>query len=413
MVGLLLAGTSAFACSSKSAGLTPAGSVDGGSSQPGTDAGHADGGGFAAYAPDIGQIIKGSGPMLATPKLVTVTWNADPNQAALEDFGDKLGASSYWKTTVGEYGIGPLTSGPANHVRIAAAPPATSDSDAISTLVSQGITTPGSGWPAADAGTIYVVYVPTATKLASSTVSHSELQVPGNDHVPYVIIDEGANVSAPVLDAATANAGHEIAETATNPHVLSDTALVGFDGAHVAWQMFVSDAEIGDICELYQDVAFRPADLAFTVQRLWSNKAAAAGLNPCVPAPPDPYYNVTPLALENVSVFVDTASSPSNGLGYRINIGSKKTIKLGFFSDKPVAAPWTITAVEGNWFSPASNHRIAISVDKGTGNNGDVGEITVTATTQNMGAGNAVLMTVTSQAAGLPPHTVPILIGTY
>ena len=368
------------------------------------------GGGFTAgFKADIGQIVKGAGPIIASPKIVTVTWNADPNQAAFEDFGDKLGASAHWAATVGEYGVGAATSGAANHVRISAAPPATTDPDTVSAQLKDGIAT--GGWPAPDASTIYAIYLPAATTITPNDVYHSETQITGNDHVAYVVINQSGGGAT--VETATAAASHEIAEAATNPHVLSDTALVGFDPQHVAWQMFVSDAEIGDICELYKDVAYKPTDFPFAVQRLWSNKNAAAGLNPCIPAPPDPYYNVTPLDLETVSVFVDTASTASSGLGYRINIGSKKTIKLGFYSDKPVAAPWTITAVEGNFFSPASNHRVDITVDKATGNNGDTGQITVTATTQNQGAGNAVLVTVTSQAAGLPPHTVPILIGTY
>ena len=75
--------------------------------------------------------------------------------------------------------------------------------------------------------------------------------------------------------------------------------------------------------------------------------------------------------------------------------------------------PWTITAAEGNYFSPATNHRLTIAVTKGSGKNGDVGTIDVTANAQSLGAGNAVLMTVTSQAAGMAAHVTPILIGTY
>jgi hypothetical protein len=244
------------------------------------------------------------------------------------------------------------------------------------------------------------------------------VQVGTNPHVPYALIDENGdgagNGGKSSLDVATENAAHEIAEVATNPHLFSDLGIVGFDAKHVAWQMSISDAELGDICELNSDATFGGgADLPFSLQRLWSNKSAVAGHNPCLPAPPEPYYNVTPLDLETVSVFVDTAATAQEGWGYRIPIGTTKTIKLGFFSDQPMTTPWTITAVEGNWFSPSSNKRLTIAIEKASGKNGDTGAVTVTANSQSTGAGNAVLMTVTAQAPGLPAHSMPILIGTY
>lgn len=405
-----------MACSSKDGASTPARGSDGGA-----DGGAGDGGpnaaGYPAFKPDVGQLKMNGGPLVTAPKIVTVTWSTDPNAAALESFDDKLGVSDYWKSTVGEYGVGPATSGAANHVRVATAPPATSTADELDTWLAAQVGNAASGWPAYDPSTIYVVYVPTATQLTPSGPYHSETIVGANAHVPFVVIDENAHGSKSVLDAVTEAASHEIAETATNPRDLSmgaDLGLVDFDAAHIAYQISTGDNELGDLCEGRTDSAFMgPADLPVSLQRLWSNKSAAAGHNPCAPAPAEPYYNVTPLDLENVSVFVDSEATASNGLGYKIALGAKKTIKVGFYSDSPVPGPWTITAVEGNYFSPASNHRLTIAVTQGSGKNGDMGTIDVTANAQSLGAGNAVLMTVTSQAAGLAPHSVPILVGTY
>lgn len=415
VLGLVVA-TAPLACSSKDGAATPAHGSDGGA-----DGGGGDGGPSAstypAFKPDVGQLKTNGGPLVTSPKIVTVTWSTDPNAATLESFDDKLGASDYWKTTVGEYGIGAATSGAANHVHVTTPPPATSTAEEVEAFVAAQVGTAGSGWPAYDASTIYVLYIPTATQLTPTGPYHSETMVGANAHVPFVVIDENAHGTQPLLDAVTAAASHEIAETATNPRDLSmgtDLGLVDFDAMHVAYQISTGDNELGDLCEGKPDSVFMgPADLPFSLQRLWSNKSAAAGHNPCVPAPAEPYYNVTPLELENVSVFVDSDSTASSGLGYKIAIGAKKTIKVGFYSDAPVPGPWTITAVEGNYFSPATNHRLTIAVTQGSGKNGDMGTIDVTANTQSLGAGNAVLMTVTSQAAGLAPHTVPILIGTY
>lgn len=413
----------AVGCSSKAQSAAAGG--DAGSGQPDggghpLEGGAGDGGGFVpAFKPDVGQIVSAGGKLIAAPRLVTVTWDGDPNRAALEDFGDKLTVSGYWKSTTAEYGIGQGTSGAANHLHLAGAPPGRDPSDISAYLRAQlaaAAPTDGgapSGWPVPDDSTTYVVYIPRSAKMNPSTTKHSELTV-GSMHVPYVLVDEGGAVAGQSdVDFATAGAGHEIAEVATNPHLSTDPAFGEFDALHLAWKALSQDNEIGDICELYPDAEYRGAgDLPYNLQRLWSNKSAAAGLNPCVPAPSEPYYNVAPLGLENVSVFMGAAVSPVSGYGYQVPIGGNKAIKLGFFSSLPSAA-WTITATEGNWFSPASNKRLTIVVDKGTGNNGDVGQITVTANAKAPGDGNAVVVTITSKAPGLPEHSMPLLIGTY
>ena len=402
------ASTVSAACSSSDGAATPAHGADGGVPSASV---------YPAFKPDVGQLKLNGGPLVTAAKIVTVTWSTDPNAAALESFDDKLGASDYWKTTIGEYGIGAATSGAANHVHVTTAPPAASTAQEVETWLAAQVGNAAGGWPAYDASTIYVVYIPTATQLTPPGPYHSETMVGANAHVPFVVIDENAHGTTPLLDAVTAAASHEIAETATNPRDLSegtDLGLVDFDSMHLAYQISTGDNEVGDLCEGRADSVFLgPADLPVSLQRLWSNKSASAGHDPCVPAPAEPYYNVTPLDPETVSVFVDTDSTASTSLGYRIGIGAKKTIKVGFYSDAAVPGPWTLTAVEGNYFSPASNHRLTIAITQGSGKNGDIGTIDVTANAQSLGAGNAVLMTVTSQAAGLAPHSVPILIGTY
>jgi hypothetical protein len=371
---------------------------------------------YPAFAFDAPQLKLNPSPVITEPKIVTVTWSADPQASALESFGDQLGTSDYWKSTVGEYGVGAATSGTANHVHITTAPLASMTPDDVdSWFVAQ--LTGKNGWPAVDPSTIYVIYIPTATQLLPADPYHAEAAIGTNAHVPYVVIAQTAD-SAEGVDKVTEAASHEIAEAATNPRVLSsgaDLGLVDFDRSkYLAWSLTTGDAELGDLCEGTPDSAVKgPAAFPFLLQRLWSNKSAAAGHDPCVPAPAGPYYNVTPIDAEPLDVFVDTDTTPSHGPGFRIGLGQKRTIRVGFFSDAKMAAPWTITAAEGNYFSPASNHRLTIAVTHGTGNNGDYGSIEVTANAQSAGTGNAVLLTVTSAVSGLPSHTCPIVIGTY
>jgi hypothetical protein len=381
-------------------------------------------GSYPAWKPDVGQLVDQGGAKLTSPKVVTVTWTSDPNEGAFEDFGDKIGASAYWKSTLSEYGIGPASSGAPNHVRLAGAPQPTIDPGTLDDWIVQQVGDPKTGgWPAYDRNTIYVIYVPTTTKLSTTGPYHSELAVGSNPHVPFVVIDENDTGGRPVLDAATSAASHEIAEAATNPHLLSDNGVYGFDATHVAWQLFssgygaIDDPEIGDLCDHYGDAFFKaPSDLPYSVQRLWSNKSAAAGHNPCTPVPSDPYYNVAPQGMEAFPLLVDNAPPTpplqQNGIGYKVQVGGQKTFNVGYFSDAPLA-PWTIAAVEGDGFIPPSGPtHLSFFIKNGQGSNGDQESVTVTVHSRP-NAGNAVLMTIVSSAPGLPSHSMPILIGAF
>jgi hypothetical protein len=361
---------------------------------------------------DVPVVVDNGGVKLKTPKIVTITYPGDPNAATIEAFTDKLVTSAYWGETLSEYGI---AKGTVAHVHAQDAAPATYATDTLEQYVqAQVAATATNGWAAYEPNTLYVIVLPASTTLSPAGCYHSETAVGSNAHVPYVVIDPHDNANRPAGDALTENSVHEIIEGITNPHVLSDTALVNFDTPHLAWNVMFADAEIGDICETTADATFKgPADLPYPLQRMWSNAAAHGDHNPCVPAPPEPFYSTTPIALETISVFVDTAMTASSGLGYRVPLGTTKTIKLGYYADSTMTAGWTITAAEGSYFSPASNQRLNLKLNKGTGKSGDTDTLDITANSMAPGAGNAVLVTITSQAPGLPPHSTPILVGTY
>lgn len=392
-----------------------------GSQSQGTSSGPSTGP-YPAVHPDIAKIVDQGGSVLKSPKIVTVTWTSDTNAAALEDFGDKLGASAYWKEVAGEYGVGAATSGKANHVRISTPPPATIEVMDLETWLTQQVQAPGtSGWPAWDAQTSYVVYVPTATRLTSGGADtcslhaslHSEVMV-GPDPVTYVFIDENCHGSLSVLDAATSAASHEIIEDVTNPHPYTGKAYIGFDAAHLAWSLLdgQQDDEVGDICENFGDAVFTgPADLPYALQRMWSNASGGAGHSPCVPQSSEPYFNATPLGQEMLNVLVGVAQTPATALGYRVPVGSSKTFDVAYYSDAPTGL-WYLTAVEGNGTTPASPSHAKLSVQHGTGANGQRDAVTVTVDSAPDG-GNAMLVTLVSSAQGHTTHYFPVLIGAY
>ncbi len=396
-----------------------------GSSSSGSNGNGSSGGGsgtYPAFVPDVAQLVNQGGPQLKSAKLVTVTWSVDPNAAAFEDFDDKLGASSYWTETLQQYGVGPATSGSANHVRLSTAPMATLDVLDLETWLGTQIQSGAAGWPARDAETLYVVWVPPATKLTASGVDacmgnqgtyHSEVAV-GSENVPYVFVDEACNGSQPLVDVATETGGHAIAEAVTDPHPGTAPAVYGFDAAHIAWLAWAGPgAEVADVCVRFSDAYFKSASgLPYSVQRLWSNVAAKAGHDPCGPSSPGPYYNVGPQNQQMLSTVVLGASMKAvKGLGYDVPVGTTKTFDVGYFSDAALPGPITLKAVEGDGMNAPTTSVLTLSVAKGSGQNGDKDTVTVTVNPGNA-AGNAFLMTLVTNVQGLPTHYTPVVVQT-
>jgi len=373
---------------------------------------------YPAFQPNIGQIVNQGGTLLTSPKIVTVTWQSDPNASTFEAFGDKIGASSYWKTAVGQFGVGAATSGTANHVRIAKDLAATIEGTDLETWLLTQLTTASSGFPAPDAQTLYVIYLSPSTELTESGAdaclgsgtTHAQVQMPDNSWVPYVFVDGRCEASLSAVDSTTGQASHEISEAVTNPLSFTSPGVTGFDPQHQAWAQ-VADNEIGDICELFPDAFFKgPTDLPFELQRLWSNTAAAAGHNPCAPEPSDPYFNVTPLNMQTVSAQIGNAPMGVMTLGYTIPVGSTSTFTAGYYSDAPTGY-WDVKAVEGTFVTPATTPHLTVSLKGATGLNGDIVEVTVTVNSAPA-SGNAIVLTLESSAPGHTTHWVPILIGT-
>jgi hypothetical protein len=83
------------------------------------------------------------------------------------------------------------------------------------------------------------------------------------------------------LEQTEITAAHELAEAVTDPYPYSLPAYQ-LNG------VFTFAGELGDLCQGRNDRAG-----GFAYQRIWSNRAAAAGGDPCVPPnPAEPYFRV-------------------------------------------------------------------------------------------------------------------------
>lgn len=382
---------------------------------------------YPAFKVDGATLVNNGGDVLKNPVIVTVTWPGDTDAANLEAFGDAIGGTAYWKALVSEYGVGPAVSGAANHFRMTTAAPATlSDSD-IDTLVANAAGAPAtSGWPAPTDQTIYILYLHPSTSLqmqgsdaCQSGIGgyHQSTQVNGKD-VAYAVVPRCSFHGSLPFDESTSSGSHELAEAVTDPHPGGTPGYAGFDDNHLAyefWQQF--NSENGDACEFFRDSFYKEAaPFAYTVQRQWSNAASLAGHNPCVPAAPGAYFNVTPLTLDNVAVDLSRFGGSANSMtkGIAIKQGETKTFPVGLFSDAPTSGPWSLRASEGNPVLLQSQGgapktpRLKVSIDKTSGQNGEIAYVTVTVTAASTTT-KSELLTVSSTLDGIT-HYMPILI---
>lgn len=381
LVGLSLASLVSIGCSDDSqttgtGGASTTTSVSGSTTSSTGDTTSSTTGGFQAP-----QVVTAGGPVLVTPKAVAITYDADPLQSSIDAFVAAVGSSSYWSQTTSEYGVGPLTGRPPIH--LSDAPPATITDAAVAQLLKSNIGGANPPWGAPDPNTNYVFVFPVGTAVnlqgdlccgPSYDAYHGEVFA-GGTSVSYSVVCEcpgydGPNVT--LLQSTTAAISHELVESATDPFVDTAPAYGQTDDPHAAWTV-ATGGETADMCQYLVDWGATPADLGFTVQRSWSNAAAAAGQDPCVPAPANGAYFVSVPSLTD-AVTLDYYGSPWSTQGVQIPVGSSKAVEVDLFSTDPATAAWTVEAFDVG----ATGTDLSFSWDKTSGKSGDKLVLTIT-----------------------------------
>jgi hypothetical protein len=327
--------------------------------------------------------------------------------AAIGDFVARLGASSYWNAATGEYGIGPASAGTPVRASSADDPPATIDDSAVQAWLEAKLNADDPAFGPASQGTAFVLFYPAgvtvtfdgAQSCSSFRGYHEEVTLDashGGVHVPYAVVarcavaaDAGASG---VVDEATQVASHEMVEVATDPFPVSNPAYLQVDDAHFYWTEVLGGSELGDMCTRASGAVVQAEDMPYAVQRTWSNAAASAGHDPCVPAPSgQPYFDAAP-ALDVVTTLVSGTQVKASGV--HVSVGQSATVQVRLFSDGPTG-PWTVSARPAlGWAG-----ELDFSFDRTTGINGDV--LTMTVHVLHAGRFDREPFVVTSQLGGV------------
>jgi hypothetical protein len=372
--------------------------------------GHTGGGSDAAVNPTafgdlMPQVVGGSG-IIAAPKVIAITYANDPNRTDYETFFTQYAASPAWTAQAAEYGVGALTV--AAPGRLTANAPATlTEGKFITNVLTPNLSGANPAWGAPDANTIYQISIPSTVSYDDGTGSkcctdylgyHYDTTIAGVD-VPFAIncACDGGGLTA--LQNLTETANHETIEASTDP---LGTGFAQTDDAHAVWT-YITDGEVSDMCE-YADTAnlLTPSGMTYAIQRTWSNAAALASTDPCIPGAVSSYYQTIPDAPDTaiVSVFGSNVTTKAK----QIAKSATGTITLHVYANDASSGPFTVSVDDWNGLiSQPSVKFLSITQPTGTFNAGDTVSVQVTVTSQDAQlGGKAEAYQITTKPASGP-----------
>ncbi len=304
------------------------------------------------------------GPFIRHPKVVTITFRGDRPEfvAHLERFGETITHTAWWRSVTEGYCDDESCIGeglPAIAVRLAMDLPAELRAVDIAEILRRAS---AANLVPLDADTVLLVYLPPAVALSDAFTRycgggpqafHRSLRL-GSRNVPYAVVPRCSDETA-----LTARASHELLEATTNP----DPSRRGFafEASAANAGFTAAGLEPVDACGLVTHTSRDAHEGDFAVQRAWSNRAAAAGHDPCVPALPERPY---------------VALVPAQPAPLSLREGESVTLVLTAASDRAVK-PWTVAAVEIARVG-GSEPCLALVLDRATVAPGDTVRLTVT-----------------------------------
>lgn len=343
---------------------------------------------YPAFRPAAPTVVSGGGPVLRAPRIVPVfvasgadtTW---PDERAEIDFMRRYVASATWRAQVTEYGVGAGTVTDAYHSDGAGLPAGTVTATRFRTWVLNQIES--RAWGAPDENTLYILMLDARRQVQSGADAtcrgiggyHSDLRDIERRSIAYAVIPDCGSG----LDTITRVLSHEIIEAATDPYPNAAPAYYQPSTQappEGAWAIAYTGGEVGDMCEHRSDAAIRPDDLDYEIQRSWSNVAAAAMQDPCVPAITGrAYFNAAPTLPDVVTLTTRDRQRTVAAHGLVIPLGQSRTIDVSLFSTAPTQGAWRVSARELTFDGESS--AFSFRWDRSTGFNGDVLHLTITA----------------------------------
>jgi hypothetical protein len=249
----------------------------------------------APHAP-FPQLVRGQGGVFQNPRIVHIIAQNDMLASALTSFTEQMSDGSWWAAAGAEYGVGNAESlhiiGP----------------DIISNLTRTQMEAYIEGVVqqipdvAPNGSTVYMLYLPDGIVALEDSFyppkPNNYCHFYNGYHLPFRhgpdnwAFAQRCTLLGSVreqLDALTETATHEIMESATDPIAgfALPTTSTSTPWVDTVWSQYYGGVvENADLCDFSET---RVGD--FLYQRIFSNNAARAGGDPCVPAVPDTYFS--------------------------------------------------------------------------------------------------------------------------
>jgi hypothetical protein len=307
------------------------------------------------------------GPFLRHPRIVTITFEGDDAEivSRLERFGKEITHTPWWRAVTEGYCqlahdcIGEGRAGAP--VRLADALPDHVHAVDIAALLTRE--TNRGRFDPLDSETLLLVYLPAGVTLRDAFVPrycagraralHRALRLEKTT-IPYAVMPRCSGEAE-----LTAAASHEIVEATTNP----DPARRGFAFVQSSLNLGFTAAGVEPVDPRGLITRDRHwiSEGGFTVQRAWSNRAAAQGNDPCVPTISDTAY---------------VALVPRQPTVRLPNVGESLQVIVQAASDRPVAA-WEVSAID-MWGSRDQQQYVEVALDRSRVTAGETATVTIT-----------------------------------
>ena len=320
--------------------------------------------------------------ILSSPVVYPITYDDDANRTQIDAFFRDFAASSAWAEQTAEYGVGLYRGDRAAHPRQRARGADRRGRAAAPRDEPHRDRQRGGPLGAPNPNGIYVFFIPEGTQLDDG--SGSDCCTGGYDGYHDATIVNGVqlaysiNCACPGLDGPdvtelqqlTIVASHETIEAATDPFLVAWNYT---DDAHAAWT-YITEGELGDMCEFASTAFYIPTDMKFAIQRTWSNAAARDGHDPCVSEPEVPYYQAVPDQPDPVTISYGGGWATS---GVHIAEGSSGAITLHVYAD---ADPGPLTINVADYSSDWEGGKVLLQITQpsGTFSVGDTVTVPVT-----------------------------------
>lgn len=354
------------------------------------------------FVPTFPVVVNAGGPVIKSPRIQPIVFKGDALAGDIEKLMSALTTSTFLPDVGKEYGVGAMTA--AAPIVIDAPPPSALTSEEIEAWLTERLTAASSGGDAGaggdggagatpafgvpDESTLYAVFYPPGVTITMDLGGsggeschgfggyHYEVAA-GGKHVGYAVLPRCSDMAELSLSTS-----HEIFEWATDPFPLTKPAYAVIDDAHWAFQP-LTYGELGDLCTFLDQEPIVPADLGFTVQRMFSNEASKKGVFPCVPNDGKrAFFAAIPHAEDTVQA-MDYRSRESLDFvetkAVRLPRGTTRTVDVSVYASTPTTGITVSGMTLDQLYQRPSTSGFELSLSSHSASSGDTLKLEVTA----------------------------------